>query len=90
LDFIIGEKVIYGINAEHYFNATVHGRDRNIFFLDASLSFKHKRFEYILEGNNLLGRNSFSSSTYDENAGYTYTRTLRPVSLMFKVRFSIR
>lgn len=90
LNFIIGEKVICGINAEHYFNAMIQGKDRNIFFLDASLSFKHKRFEYILEGNNLINRTIFSSATYDENAGYTYSRALRPASIIFKVRFSLR
>ena len=90
LDFIFGKKVMCGVKAEHYFNATIQGQDRNIFFLDALLSLKHGRWEYILEGRNLLDRNTFTSATYNENANYVYARALRPASVMLKVRFSLR
>ncbi len=89
-DFIIGEKVTCGIGGEHYFNANIDGPNRNMFFADASLSFKHGRMEYILEGRNLLNSTSFTSSSYQDMTGYSYSTSLRPLSLILKLRFSLR
>lgn len=90
ISVILPKGVILKAGGEHYFNVSIEGRDRNMFFLDASISFRKGRFEYLLEGRNLLDSRTFSSAVYSDITSYTYTTALRPVSVMFKVRFSLR
>lgn len=87
---VLPKGFILKIGGEHYFNASVEGRDRHMFFLDASLSFRKGRLEYIIEGRNLLDSRTFSSEMYSDITSYIYTTSLRPVSVMFKIRFSLR
>jgi hypothetical protein len=75
---------------EHHFNNSVKGKDRNMLFADASLTYKRERFEYILEVKNLFNTDTFSSFAYNNILSYSYTTSLRPFSLMLKVRFSLR
>lgn len=89
-DFVIRDKVTVGVGGEHYFNAAIESKDRNMFFADASVSFRYGRLEYILEGHNLLNTGFFSSSLYKDMTGYLYRTRLRPLSVLFKVRFSLK
>lgn len=78
------------IGVEHHFNNSVKGNDRNMLFADASLTYKRGRFEYMLEANNIFNTDTFSSFAYNDIISYSYTTSLRPFSLMLKVRFSLR
>lgn len=75
---------------EHHFNNSVKGKDRNMLFADASLAYKRGRFEYMLEANNIFNTDTFSSFAYNDIISYSYTTSLRPFSLMLKVRFCLR
>ena len=75
---------------EHHFNNSVKGDDRNMLFADASLAYKRGRFEYMLEANNIFNTDTYSSFAYNDILSYSYTTSLRPFSLMLKVRFSLR
>ena len=77
------------ITGEHYLNDAISGGSRNIFFLDASISYKARKFEYILEGRNLLGTGTYNQRTYSEITNFQYLYRLRPLSVMFKIRFSL-
>lgn len=90
VDFIIRKKFICRIGGEHCYNAAIGGRDRNMFFLDASLSYKSKRVEYILEGRNLLDTGTFRSVSQSDITDYVYSYKLRPASVMFKIKFSLK
>lgn len=90
LDFIIRKKFICRIGGEHCYNASIGGRDRNMFFLDASLSYKSKRVEYMLEGRNLLDTGTFRSVSQSDITDYVYSYKLRPASVMFKIKFSLK
>ena len=90
LDFIIRKKFICRIGGEHFYNAAIGGRDRNMFFLDASLSYKSKRVEYMLEGRNLLDTGTFRSISQSDITDYVYSYKLRPASVMFKIKFSLK
>ncbi len=90
LDFIVRKKFICRIGGEHYYNAAIGGADRNMFFLDASLTYKSRRIEYMLEARNLLDTGTFHSATQSDITDYVYTYKLRPASVMLKIKFSIR
>lgn len=90
VNFIIKKKFICRIGGEHYYNAAIGGADRNMFFLDAGLSYKTKRMEYSLEARNLLDTGMFSSASYSDITNYVYSYQLRPASVMFKIKFSLR
>lgn len=74
---------------EHYHNHIIRGKDRDIFFSDLSLSYKKRRFEYSVSARNLLNRGTFSSTRSDDLIEYSSIRTLRPASVMLKLRFNI-
>lgn len=90
LNFVICKRVLMNVGAEHYFCGEIQGEDRNMVFMNASASYQFKRFEFILEGRNLLDKRSFSAIEYSDTFCYAYAHELRPLSAMFKVRFSLR
>ena len=90
LNFVIAKRVLMNVGAEHYFCGEIQGEDRNMVFMNASASYKFKRLEFILEGRNLLDKRSFSAIEYSDTFCYAYAYELRPLSVMFKVRFSLR
>ena len=90
LNFVICKRVLMNIGAEHYFCGEIQGNDRNMVLMNASASYKFKKFEFVLEGRNLLDKRSFSAIEYSDTFCYAYAYELRPLSVMFKVRFSLR
>ncbi len=90
LNFTIKEKTICRIAGEHYYNAAIGGDDANMFFLDASLRYSTKKVEYSIEARNLLNTKTFSNATQSSNYDYRYSYSLRPCSVMFKVKFSLK
>lgn len=90
VNFIIRKKFICRVGCDHYYNAAIGGADRNMFFLDAGLSYKTKRMEYSLEARNLLDTGLFRSAAYSDITGYAYSYRLRPAAVLFKVKFSLR
>ena len=90
VNFTVKRKFICRVGAEHYYNAAIEGPDRNMFFLDASLSYKTKRMEYSIEARNLMDTGVFRSAAYSDITGYVYSYRLRPASVMFKIKFSLR
>lgn len=89
LDFVFFKRLTFKICGEHYLNDAISSGSRNIFFLDASLKLKAKKIEYILEGRNLLDNNFYSQRSWSDITNYQYNYLLRPVSVMFKIRFSL-
>lgn len=89
-NFIIRKKLICRIGCNHYYNAAIGGADRNMFFLDAGLVYKTKRMEYELAARNLLDTGLFRSAAYSDITNYVYSYRLRPASVLFKIKFSLR
>ncbi len=90
LDFIIAEKVICRLSAEHYLNTSIEGRSRNALFVDASVRLKAKRVEYSIEARNILNNRVFVNTTNNDITGYVYSYELRPASIVFKIKFSLK
>lgn len=90
VDFIIRRKFICRIGGEHCYNAAIGGSDRNMFFLDASLTYKSRRVEYAVEGRNLCDTGVFRSASQSDITDYLYAYRLRPASVLFKVKFSLK
>lgn len=88
--FFITKSLNLGISGEHYYNSAVRRNERNMFFADASLNYKTKRIEYILETRNLFGTGKYSAASYGDMMSHVYSYGLRPRSVMFKIRFSIK
>lgn len=89
VDYPIISKLILNLTGEHYFNSAVVSGSRNIWFLDASLMFKTKKLEYMLEGRNLLGTRVYNNSYTSAATDFEYHYLLRPASVMLKVRFNL-
>ena len=90
VDFIIAERVICRVGAEHFLNSAIEGKNRNTVFIDASVRVKHKRMEYAIEADNLLNNIAFANATNSNSMSYAYTYTLRPASIVFRVKFSLK
>ena len=90
IDFIIAQKVICRIGAEHLLNTAITGTNRNTLFVDASLRIKHKRVEYSVEARNVLNNSVFINATNSNSMDYLYSYALRRASVVFKVRFSFK
>ncbi|MEZ7955386.1 MAG: hypothetical protein QMB82_09575, partial [Bacteroidales bacterium] len=90
LNFIIAKKLTFKIAGEHYYNGSVSGNNRSMLFLDASANYKTKKFEYTLEARNLFNTKNFNSAFYNEVTSYIFNYQLRPLSVIFKIKFSIR
>lgn len=88
-NFVFFKRLSLNISGKHYLNDAITSGSRNIFFLDAHISYKAKRIEYILEGRNLLNTGAYNQRIWSDITNYQYNYLLRPVSVMFKVRFSI-
>lgn len=90
IDFIIAQKVICRIGAEHLLNTAISGANRNTLFVDASLRIKHRRVEYSVEARNVLNNSVFINATNSNSMDYLYSYALRRASVVFKVRFSFK
>lgn len=91
IHWIIGKYATFKIRGRHFYNSHVDGAGRNMFFLDSSISHITTRgTELILEGNNLLNSSHFLTSSFGTNTFYESRYKLRPISVIFKIRFSIR
>ncbi len=90
VDFIIAERVICRVGAEHFLNSAIEGKSRNTVFIDASLRVKHKRMEYAIEAHNLLNNASFANASNSNSMSYAYTYSLRPASIVLHVKFSLK
>lgn len=90
VNFIIRKRWICRLGGEHYYNAAIGGTDRHMFFLDASLTWKTERMEYGIEARNLLDCGAFRSAFQSDITDYVYSYRLRPASVMFTIKFSLR
>ena len=73
---------------EHYFNKSEVYGNNIAFFMDAALNLKLSKFELILEGRNLLNHNTYAKRFITGSTELQNTDAIRPVSLMFKIRFN--
>ncbi len=90
VDFIIAERVICRAGAEHFLNSAISGKSRNTIFIDASIRVKHKRMEYAIEAHNILNNTSFANASNSNSISHIYTYSLRPASVVFRVKFSLK
>ena len=89
--WIIGRYATFKIRGRHFYNSHVDGAGRNMFFLDSTISHVTTRgTEFILEGNNLLNSGYFLTSSFSTNTFFESRYKLRPISVVFKIRFSLR
>ncbi len=86
LSFNFGGGFTASVTGQHYYNGTLSPQYRNMVFLDARIGYKAKRVEYIIEGRNLLGTESFNSAFTSDITNYIYSYRLRPTLLMAKIR----
>lgn len=90
VNFIVGKRFVCRVGGEHYYNAGVGGADRNMFFLDAGVEYNARRMSYGIEARNLTDTRVFNSASYSDVTGCVCSCGLRPASVMFRVKFSLR
>jgi len=74
---------------EHYFNMSDVYGNNIAFFMDATLSLMLSKFELIFEVRNLLNHNTYVKRFMTGSTEFQNTDAIRPVSLMFKLRFNL-
>lgn len=89
IDYPIINKLVLNLTGEHYFNSAIVSGSRNIYFLDAGLTFKTKKTEYMLEARNLLDTRIYNNNYTSGATDFEYHYLLRPTSIMFKVKFKL-
>lgn len=89
VDYSIIPGFVFNLTGEHYFNSAILSGSRHILFLDAALTFKTKKIEYMLEARNLLGTRTYNNKLTSDATDLEYCYLLRPTSVMFKIKFSI-
>jgi hypothetical protein len=89
IDYSLIPGLVFNLTGEHYFNSAIISGSRHIPFLDASLTFKTKKTEYVLEGRNLLDTRTYNNRFTSEATDFEYSYRLRPISAMFKIKFNI-
>lgn len=89
LDYAVTPNSVLNISAEHYFNSAIKSGSRHIPFLDAAITYKTKKVEYLLEARNLLGTSTYNNRYSSDATEFECCYLLRPQSILFKVRFSL-
>lgn len=89
-DFVFPKGISFSISGEHYFNDGISSGSKNMFFADAYLSIKKGKFEYMINCRNLLNTKNFKRRVFTDITDYEYNYKLRPLSVLFTVRFSLR
>lgn len=89
LNFTFLKSFVFNFSEELYFNDAVSADHRSLFFLDASIKYRTHKFEYVLEGRNLMNTTTFSQQRLSDVISYQHNYHLRPFSVMLKVRFSL-
>lgn len=89
LNLILFQRLTFRLGGEHYYNYAISTGSRNIVFIDASVKYKTRTVEYILDGRNLMNIKTYNKRIYSEVNTYQFNYKLRPLSVMFIVRFNI-
>ena len=90
MSFLLGQHLIAKGSFRHYFNDRNEGPQKNLCFIDMGMSYVAGRMEYTLSANNLLNTKTYSTTTFSTNTIYATSYSLRPVSILLSVRFSLR
>lgn len=75
---------------EHYFNKSELYGNNSAFFIDATLSLRLKKFEFILEGRNLLDYDTYVKRALTGSIEIQNINAIRPASLTLKILFNLR
>ena len=82
------EGLFLELRGEHYYNNGFMDSE-SMFYLDASASYKWRKFEFMLELGNLLNTKQYRNSVFSDVTTYAYSYRLRPLSAMLKVRIDL-
>jgi hypothetical protein len=75
------------INGEYNYNSAT--TERHTTFADAGLKLKTGKYDMELELNNLFNSKYYISASYSDISAYYYRYSLRPRSVLFKIRFKL-
>lgn len=75
---------------EHYFNKSELYGKNSVFFIDATLSLRLKKFEFILEGRNLLDYDTYVKRALTGSIEIQNINAIRPASVTLKIMFNLR
>jgi hypothetical protein len=90
LNIFITKMMTFTTSAEHFYNNAIIDGSRSMFFVDTYFIYKTKGIDYIVEACNLTNEKQYKSLLYSDISDYLYSYDLRPISILFKVRFSLK
>lgn len=82
------KNLILNVSAENNYTNLTSG-DKNVWFGDAKITYKHGRFEWNIAFNNIFNFKSFTKVSYTAMDIYTNTYRLRERNIMLTVRINI-
>jgi hypothetical protein len=75
-------------NIEHQYNNLTTNKSNT--FADVGAILKRSKVDYELEINNIFNVKQYNSTSYDNINTYFYKYYLRPLNIIFKIRFKIK
>lgn len=76
------------VSCNHYYNSGLPSGNSH-YFARASLSYRYKKAEWILDWSNILDTKEMISYYYDDMSSYYSRYTLRPMEVLLRLRISL-
>lgn len=89
INFYPLKNLIFNVSAENNYTNLTSG-DKNVWFGDSKITYRHGRFEWDLAINNIFNFKSFTKVSYTAMDIYTSTYSLRERNVMMTVRIKIQ
>lgn len=86
--YSINEKININIQSEYLYNEIAKSVSINSVFLNAGVSYKIKKIEFMLEYNNIFNNNNYSYLLYNGLDTYLYRYKLRPSMIFGNVKLN--
>lgn len=80
---------IFNIGLNHYYNTYIESNARSSYFANVGIRCKLKRIDLLLDWTNIFNTKQFRTYSYDNVSSFYSVYELRPMEILFRVRFNI-
>ena len=85
--YFINKKLDFKAQAEYFNNEITASQKASLTFVDLGLVYRHRKFNFELNWNNILNQSAYTYTIYRGLDTYQYTYTLRPQSILASIVF---
>lgn len=87
--FIPVKKLVFNVGFNHYYNIRVESDARSSCFANVGVQYKLKQVDLILDWTNIFNTKQFVTYSYNDVSSFYSVYDLRPMEILFRVRFKI-